>query len=735
MNKPEYDTGFDNLIRLIRLNDGQHDMAKIERAYEVAKKAHEGQLRKSGEPFIVHPVAVATILADLGMDTETLVAALLHDVVEDTPVTLEELRAEFGDETALLVDGMTKLGNLPFSSHEEQQAENIRKMLVAMAEDIRVIIIKLADRLHNMRTLDHMAPQKQRDISLETMEVYAPLAHRLGIQTIKEELEDISLLHLDPIGYAEIERQLDMQKEQRENFLEGIRDKIGERIKGNYDNMFIDGRVKSIYGIYRKKFIQGRSFEEIYDIYAVRIIVDSINDCYHIFGEIHDMFSPIPNRFKDYISMPKPNGYQSLHTTVIDENAIPFEVQIRTWEMHHTAEFGIAAHWKYKEGVASSDSLEERISWIRQTLETQRDSLEAQDVLGSIKTDLSTDEVFVFTPTGDVITLPQGATVIDFAYAIHSEVGNSMIGAKVDSRMVSLDTTVNTGNIVTIITSNNPNHGPSRDWLNEVKTSSARNKIRNWFKRERREENIEEGKAAMEKEMRRHRIDLTDDQLEDFIMRTMRRHNFNSIEDFYAAIGYGGISLTKIMPRLRELYQQEYRKEIDPEQEFKEKIEKVQAKRKRKAESGVIVEGLEDVLVKFARCCNPVPGDDIIGYVTRGFGVSVHKKDCINVTGAMEDPSQKDRWVNCEWESDIQGELFKSTVEVISLNRDGLLLDVSIVLNNKNVPVYSLIAREKDDGETTILITVGTRNLEQLDDIKRSLNNISGVVEVKRAVQ
>ena len=729
--------GFDNLLRQIRLNDGKHDIAKITKAYEIAKDAHKDQLRKSGEDYIIHPIAVATILEDLGMDTDTLVAALLHDVVEDTDVTLDEIEDMFGEDTALLVDGVTKLGKIPFFSQEEQQAENIRKMLLAMAEDIRVIIIKLADRLHNMRTLDFMTPQKQRDISLETMEVYAPLAHRLGIQTIKEELEDISLLHLDPIAYAEIEARLELQEEQRNQFLENIRNKINERLQGQYENMDISGRVKSIYGIYRKKYMQGRSFDEIYDIYAVRVIVDSIVDCYHILGEIHDMFRPIPNRFKDYISVAKPNGYQSLHTTVVDENAIPFEVQIRTWEMHHTAEFGIAAHWKYKEGVSGQDSLEERISWIRQTLETQSDSLEAQDVLGSIKTDLSTDEVFVFTPKGEVITLPKGSTVIDFAYSIHSEVGNSMIGAKVDGRMVSLDTEVNTGNIVTVLTSNSPGHGPSRDWLNIVKTSSSRNKIRNWFKRERRDENIKQGKSMLEKEMRRHRIDVPEDKKEAFIIRTTKRHNFNSIDDFYAALGYGGISVDKIIPRMREAFQNENKKtEKSVEQEMREQIKRSTAQRKKKgSSSGVTVQGMEDVLVKFARCCNPLPGDDIIGYITRGYGVSIHKKDCVNVTGAMSDPEQKERWVECDWIKGASGETFKSTLDIFSNDREGLLLDVSIALNNMRVPVYSLIAREISDSKTTIQVTVGANDLGHLDYIITTLKNIPSVSSVSRAVQ
>lgn len=728
----ETNSTFADLLRIIRLNDGQYDLVKIEKAYEVAAKAHADQVRESGQPYITHPVAVTCILADLGMDTETLVAGLLHDVVEDTPITIGEIRAWFGEETALLVEGMTKLAKIPFSSREEQQAENIRKMLMAMAEDVRVIIIKLADRLHNMRTIDVRAPQKQRDVAKETMEVYAPLAHRLGIRTIKEELEDLALQHLDPIAYQEIEGLLDMEKDERYQFLEGIRRKIGERLNGSYENMVIDGRVKSLFGIYRKMYIESRAFGEIYDIYAVRVIVNSINECYNILGEIHDMFRPIPNRFKDYISTPKSNLYQSLHTTVVDQNAIPFEVQIRTWEMHHTAEFGIAAHWKYKEGLKGKDSLEEKIAWVRQILETQKDSDDAQDILGTIKTDLSTDEVFVFTPKGDVITLPQGSTVIDFAYAIHSEVGNHMTGAKIDGRMVSLDTKVNTGNIVTVITSNAPGHGPSRDWLSIVKTASTRNKIRSWFKKERREENIEQGREEVEKEFRRYNLILPEDAMEEFRAKISKNLRFNSTDDFYAAIGYGGILLSKVMPRIKESYQREYK--TTSEEELRNQLKKASAQRTRKASSGVIVEGLDDCLVKFAKCCNPVPGDDIIGYITRGFGVSVHKRDCINVESAMSDPNQKERWVSCEWAEDTRGEIFKSTVDIYGKDREGLLLDVTVALNNMHIPVYSLIAREVPDG-TAIQITFGATDLSQLGNIISNLGRIGGVNKVERTVQ
>ena len=724
---------FEDLLKLIKLNDAGYDVGKIQRAYEIAEKAHQGQLRKSGEPYISHPIAVAMILVDLGMDTDSVVAALLHDVVEDTQVEIEAIRKEFGEETAQLVDGMTKLGKIPFSSREEQQAENIRKMLIAMAQDVRVIIIKLADRLHNMRTAEFWDEQKARDKALETMEVYAPIAHRLGIRAIKEELEDISLRYLDPIAYQEINRLLQTDRKEQDHFLDAIKEKIAQRLSGHYENLLIEGRVKSLYSIYRKLYIQGRAYDEIYDIYAIRIIVNTVNECYNVLGEIHDMFRPIPNRFKDYISTPKANMYQSLHTTVVDKSAVPFEVQIRTWDMHHTAEYGIAAHWKYKAGIQGKDSLEDKIAWVRQLLESQKDSVDAQEILGSIKSDLTPDEVYVFTPKGDVITLPTGATVIDFAYAIHTEVGNRMVGAKIDGRMVSLDTPVQTGQIVTIITTNAKGHGPSRDWINIVKTASTRNKIRAWFKKERREENIQQGKAELEKEFRRNNILLEPEQMEEFMTRIARNQRLNSVDEFYAALGYGGISLTKIMPRIKEIYNQHYKE--DREKILKKQLEKTAAQKQRKASSGVIVEGLDSCLVKFSKCCNPLPGDQIIGYITRGYGVSIHKRDCINVVNSLNDPDQKARWVNCEWSEASSKEIFKSTVDIYGKDRPGLLVDVSIALNNMHVSIYSLIAREQPEDTTAIQITFGISNVDQLNYIIKTLCRINGVTRVERTVQ
>lgn len=722
-----------SLISVLRQSGVSYDFDLIKRAYTLASSAHTGQLRKSGDPYITHPLAVSMILAELGMDSESITAALLHDVVEDTEIDLGSVDKQFGANVALLVDGVTKLGKIPFSSREEQQAENIRKMLIAMAQDVRVIIIKLADRLHNMRTLDFMPAQKRRDKALETMEVYAPIAHRLGIRQIKEELEDISLRYLDPVAYQELENLLAMEKNDRDSFLNTIKAKINERLLEKYSDITIEGRVKSVYGIYRKVYMQGRAFDEIYDIYAIRIIVETVNECYNILGEIHDLFRPLPSRFKDYISTPKPNMYQSLHTTVIDKEAVPFEVQIRTWEMHHTAEFGIAAHWKYKEGIDGKDTLEEKIAWVRQLLDNQRDTVDVQELLGSIKSDLSTDEVYAFTPKGDVISLPVGSTIIDFAYAIHSEVGNRMIGAKVDGRMVSLDTKVQTGMIINIITTNSQGHGPSRDWINMVRTSSTRNKIRGWFKRERREENIVQGKAEFEREFKRNNLSLSAENLPEFLKKIAKNQHLNTTDDFYAAIGYGGISISKVMPRIKDMYMRHYK--TTSEEELRKQLEKSAAQRSKKSSSGVIVEGLDGCLVKFSKCCNPLPGDDIAGYITRGFGVSIHKKDCANVVGAINDPNQSERWINCEWAEKTTGEIFKSTVDIYGKDRPGLLVDVSIALNNMRIPVYSLIAKEQPDDATAIQITFGISDLAQLNHIISNLKKIPGVTDVERTVQ
>ena len=729
--------GFEELMAALKESNRPYDFDMITQAYEYADKAHEGQMRQSGEPYITHPISVAHILVELGMDTETICAGLLHDVVEDTASTLDEIKKMFGADVALMVDGVTKLTKLSYSSKEQRQAENVRKMLLAMAKDVRVIIVKLADRLHNMRTGEYWKEYKRREKALETMEVYAPLADRLGIRSIKEELEDISLRFLDPIAYEEIERMLKLKKEERERFLDAIQEKIRERLNKEGMKFFLQSRVKSIYGIYRKVYMQGRNFDEIYDVYAVRVIVDTSYECYSVLGIMHDEFTPIPKRFKDYISTPKANMYQSLHTTVLDkEGGIPFEIQIRTWEMHYTAEYGIAAHWKYKAGIEKKDKLEERLAWVRQLLEVQQDSGDAQDIVRSIKSDIAPEECFVFTPKGDVINLPTGSTVIDFAYAIHSEVGNRMTGAKVDGRIVPLDFKLETGMSVEIITSKGPGNGPSRDWLKIVKTSEARTKIRAWFKKERREENIITGKEELEREFKRNLINVPENELEDFVLNLAKRQHINTLEDFYAAIGYGGVLLSRLMPRVKEEFQKTYRSAAEEEKKAALLPQQTAAAGKKpgKPTSGVIVEGLDSCLVKFAKCCNPLPGDPIVGFITRGYGVSIHKQDCVNV---LNSPAENEgRWVRAEWASNVTSEKFKSTIDITSQPRDTLLADVTILLSNMHIPMHALVAKEsKDHSVILIQVTVEVNGVDQLSYLLNSLRAIKGVEDVRRTIQ
>ena len=729
--------GFEELMAALKESNRPYDFDMITQAYEYADKAHEGQMRQSGEPYITHPISVARILVELGMDTETICAGLLHDVVEDTASTLDEIKKLFGADVALMVDGVTKLTKLSYSTKEQRQAENVRKMLLAMAKDVRVIIVKLADRLHNMRTGEYWKEYKRREKALETMEVYAPLADRLGIRSIKEELEDISLRFLDPIAYEEIERMLKLKKEERERFLDAIQEKIRERLNKEGMKFFLQSRVKSIYGIYRKVYMQGRNFDEIYDVYAVRVIVDTSYECYSVLGIMHDEFTPIPKRFKDYISTPKANMYQSLHTTVLDkEGGIPFEIQIRTWEMHYTAEYGIAAHWKYKAGIEKKDKLEERLAWVRQLLEVQQDSGDAQDIVRSIKSDIAPEECFVFTPKGDVINLPTGSTVIDFAYAIHSEVGNRMTGAKVDGRIVPLDFKLETGMIVEIITSKGPGNGPSRDWLKIVKTSEARTKIRAWFKKERREENIITGKEELEREFKRNLINVPENELEDFVLNLAKRQHINTLEDFYAAIGYGGVLLSRLMPRVKEEFQKTYRSAAEEEKKAALLPQQPAAAGKKpgKPTSGVIVEGLDSCLVKFAKCCNPLPGDPIVGFITRGYGVSIHKQDCVNV---LNSPAENEgRWVRAEWASNVTSEKFKSTIDITSQPRDTLLADVTILLSNMHIPMHALVAKEsKDHSVILIQVTVEVNGVDQLSYLLNSLRAIKGVEDVRRTIQ
>lgn len=716
---------YEELRKLLVTIFSPEDVEQIDKAFKIADRAHEGQLRCSGQPYVIHPILVAKIVAELGMDKESVIAALLHDVVEDTDLTLEDVTEKFGKSVASLVDGVTKLGKVPLSTREEVQAENVRKMLLAMSEDIRVIIIKLADRLHNMRTLEFMPPQKQRDKALETLEIYAPIAHRLGIRAVKEELEDLAIKHLDPVGYAEIEKSLEVRGKSRRDYLDEIKGRIEERVCKSVKDAHIDGRVKSIHGIYRKMYMQNKNFDEIYDVYAIRIIVDTVIDCYNCLGIIHDMFRPIPGRFKDYISTPKANMYQSLHTTLIGKEGIPFEVQIRTWEMHYTAEYGIAAHWKYKLGISGTQKFEERLSWIRQLLESQKDTEDVEEIVRTIKSDLVPEEVFVFTPKGDVISLPTGATVIDFAYAIHSAVGNRMIGAKVDGRIVPIDYKVKTGEIVEVLTSSQQGKGPSRDWLKIVKTSEAKNKIRSWFKKEKREENIVEGKAELEREFKRNFIRLYDQELQSFLTKLAERQHCATLDDFYAAIGYGGISVIRMMPHIKE----EYNKILKAKEESQIKIV---PEKKKKGSDGVIVEGIDNCLVKFSKCCNPLPGDEIIGFITRGHGVSIHNRNCTNVPRDIAAAAEPDRWIPAYWSNTVKEE-FKATLLATCIDRVGLIADVSGQLANMHVMIHSLTTRELKDGRCTLLMTITVNGVEHLNSVIGRISKINGMLSVERS--
>lgn len=724
----EYDDGFDAFFEQVKASK-YYNADLIKKAYNLAYEAHKNQRRRSGEPYIMHPVAVAKILFKLGMDNECIVGALLHDVVEDTEYNLDYIKAEFGDEVALLVDGVTKLGQIPLSTREEVQAENIRKMFIAMNEDIRVIIIKLCDRLHNMRTLEHMPPHKQREKSLETLEIYAPIAHRLGIRPIKEELEDLAIFYLDPIAYKEIEKNLSMKKEQGEKFLNEIKNQISEKITPIMENAQITSRVKSVHGIFRKVFIKGKNFEQIFDIYAVRIIVDSMIDCYNALGIVHDMFQPIPGRFKDYISMPKPNMYQSLHTTVLTKSGIPFEIQIRTWEMHRTAEFGIAAHWKYKLGKGGKDDIDSHLEWLHRMIESGNETENAEELVSNIKGDLSTDEVFVCTPRGDIKSLPKGSTVIDFAYAIHSAVGNKMIGAKVNGRIVNLDYKVKTGEVIEILTSNQPGKGPSRDWLNIVKTGESRSKIRSWFKKEKRDENIIHGKSEVEREFKRNFIRLEPAKYDDFVKKIAERQHFNDLDDFYAAVGYGGIQITRLMPGIKDEYNRNWSTKEPP---APKPIVPDEYKESQKSTNGIVVEGIDNCLVKMAKCCSPIPGEEIIGFINRGTGLTIHRRDCTNVPSDPALSPEPDRWVRAHWDSSVQVEA-RSTIDVYAIDRDGVVLDITTKMANAHVKIHSINARPINDGNCLTTMTISVNSREHLESVSKLLRKIDGVYHIERS--
>jgi len=700
---------------------------RLRAAFEFARKAHGTQLRKDGNEFIIHPIAAAEIVAEIGMDEDSLCAALLHDCIEDTDATYEDIEKLFGKDVAGIVEGLTKLSRVTYTSVEEEQMDNLRKMLFAMAQDIRVILIKLADRLHNMRTLQYMAAEKQREIALETMEMYAPIAHRLGMQRLKWELEDLSIKYLDPVACIEITNGLKLRHIEDETFLNTVKTRLTERLIENGISSQVSGRVKHMYSIYRKMYGENKALSEVLDLHAFRVIVNDIADCYNVLGHIHELYRPIPGCFKDYIGTPKPNMYQGLHTNVIGSEGVPFEVQIRTWDMHQTAEYGIAAHWKYKEGKGGKVADEEKFAWVRRLLESQQDS-DAQEFMHALKVDMFADEVFVFTPRGDVVNLPVGSTPIDFAYNIHSEVGNRMSGAMVNGRLVTYSHILSNGDIVKILTSNSAK-GPSRDWLDIIKSPEAKNKIRQWFKKEKRDENVMHGKLAFEAELRHANITLSEAMHDDVLPKILTRASFGALDEMYAAIGYGGISAQKVVNRIRdELRTVSKQKKDEPLSVAPDKKEVAFTKHPR----GVMVEGLDNCLVKFARCCTPIPGDAVVGYITRGYGVSVHRQDCHNYIKSMKDPEETGRWIRVTWvESD--GSLYSTTIDVQVIDRTGIVVDVASVLNTLNVKITSFNAKAVTDGMTSITIVVEVRNRDELVSAMARLMSISGVTDVRRA--
>lgn len=727
------DKMFAALEEKIKNSGVEMDMGRIRAAYDMARLAHSGQLRRDGSPYVTHCVAAADISVDMGLDEDSVVAALLHDVIEDTQLTHHDIARQFGEPVANIVEGVTKLTRVQYTSKEDEQMENLRKMLMAMAKDIRVILIKIADRLHNMRTMAYQTEEKQRIKSLETMEIYAPIAHRLGMQRAKWEIEDLALMYLDPTGYNEIMQTLQERMPTLEAFMNDVEGQIKRRLEEEGMHASVYSRIKHIYSIYRKMYAQKLDINGIFDLCAFRVIVDTIPDCYNVLGIIHDMFKPVPGRFKDYISTPKPNMYQSVHTTVIGSQGIPFEVQIRTWEMHRTAEYGIAAHWKYKigdSGVKTGD--EEKFAWVRRLLESQQES-DATDFFHNLKIDMFADEVFVFSPKGDVINLPAGATPIDFAYSIHSAVGNSMVGASVNGRIVTFDHVLQNGDIVEVRTAKNA-PGPSRDWLNIAKSGSARTKIKQWFKKERREENIARGKEMFEAELRNKGLRMDDITGEDILPQLLKKVSYTSLDEMYAAIGYGGMAATRAVNRIKdELARQQHavdkRTVLDKVTEAAERREQM-AKKAGKPVHGILVEGLDNCLIKFSRCCTPVPGDDIIGYITRGQGVSIHRTDCENARRRAERPEDEGRWLNVSWADEIH-ESYTTTLTVVSRERGGLVMDIATVMNALNTKVRSINARDTGD-KSIVVITLETKGLDELKSVINRIQGISGVVEVNR---
>ncbi len=705
------------------------DWALINKAVDYASAKHQAQKRKDGSPYIIHPLAVAQIVAEMGLDCDAVLGALLHDCIEDTDASHEDIERIFGSTVAELVEGVTKLTRANFSTSEQAQMENLRKMFMAMSKDIRVVLIKIADRLHNMRTMQYQTPEKQLKKCRETMDVYAPLAHRLGMQKIKWELEDIALKYLVPDSYNEIMNYLNAHKEQDEVFMRTIQDKITQRLSSVGIHNKTYGRIKHVYSIYRKMQAQGKTIDELYDIYAFRVIVDTIPDCYNVLGHVHDLFNLVPGRFKDYISTPKPNMYQSLHTTVIGSQGIPFEVQIRTWDMHETAEYGIAAHWKYKQGTGAGT--EKDFEWVRRLLETQQDS-DAEEFVQSLKIDMFDDEVFVYTPKGRIVSLPAGSTPIDFAYAIHSGVGNAMIGAKVNNRIANIDTKLRNGDIVEVLTSKAAK-GPSRDWLTICKSNQARTKIKQWFKREKREENIVHGKASFEAEMKRVGLPLnalSNPELEPHLLQKL---SFDSWDDMYAAIGYGGLTATKAVGRIRDDVNKAVKAQTTeklPGTPLRLKPDSDAELLNRHAVNGIIVEDIDSCMIKFAKCCAPVPGDAIVGFITKGFGVSIHRADCPNAA-AREDPKQAARWVRVRWATQEE-QPFETTLELDCITRDGLVLDVATVMSTARVRVKEMNAKDLPGGRSTITIRFEVKNVAELDSIRSKLLSIRDVTNSRR---
>ena len=726
------------LLDIIGNTDKNYDIEKIKKAYLYAYELHAGQFRQSGEPYISHPVAVAVIVAELGLDTDSICAALLHDTVEDCAdkTSLEIITKMFGKDISALVDGLTKIITVQIADKEEAHIENIRKMLLAMNKDIRVIFIKLCDRLHNMRTLSAKREERQRAIALETMHIYAPLAHRLGIQKIKLELENLSLFYLDPVGYEEVRAAIEEKYGQNRDFLEYAKQYISEKLKENGITAELEGRVKSVYSLYKKMYTQNKAFDEIYDFYAVRIITETELECYTALGLVHEMFKSIPGRFKDYISTPKPNLYRSLHTTVIGKSGIPFEVQIRTRQMHEEAEYGIAAHWKYKSGEKANADIDEKLRWIARLLESDESTRDPDELIHTFKTDIFHDETFVFTPKGDVISLPLGSTVIDFAYAIHSEVGNKMVGAKINGAIVPIDRVPNNGDIIEIITSSS-SKGPSRDWLKIVKTGEARSKIRQWFKKEKRAENIEIGRTEVYREVRRIVKNISDEKIDEIVATVAKKAGIQTADDFYNTLGFGGLSLQRFLPRIKdELEKQMATEEPQPASKEDElaKIKLTDIPRKKRATGGVIIDGEPGCQVKFAKCCNPLPGDKIVGFVTRGFGVSIHKTDCPNVSQSRKNEDNLSRWVRAEWDEveNATTASYEAMIQIIAEDGIGVIAAISSTLAEMRVSISQIYTTVLKDGSVAINLHIGCKNTSHFDSIVSRLRSIKSVISVTR---